>query len=45
MKDGTVMKVERMERPFVYLENGVSALFSVEVKKGNDAFIVFFRLK
>lgn len=45
LNNGTVMKVERMERPFVYLENGEPAVFSVGVKKGNDAFIAFFKLK
>ena len=44
LKDGTVMKVDRMERPFVYVENGVPTLLSFGVKKGNDAFIVFFKL-
>ena len=45
MADGTVMKVSRMERPYVYVENGVPTLLSFGVMKGNDAFIVFFRLK
>lgn len=45
LKDGTIMKVERMERPFVYIEDGEPRLLAVGVKKGNDAFIVFFPLK
>lgn len=45
LKDGTVMRVERMERPFVYQENGKPLVLAVAVKKGNDAFIVFFQLK
>lgn len=45
LKDGTVMKVDRMERPFVYVENEVPMLLSFGVKKGNDAFIVFFPLE
>lgn len=45
LKDGTVMKVDRMERPFVYVENEVPTLLSFGVKKGNDAFIVFFPLE
>lgn len=44
LTDGTIMKVDRMERPFVYIENGRPTLLSLGVKKGNDAFIVFFRL-
>lgn len=45
LKDGTIMKVDRMERPFIYLENGKPCILSFGVKKGNDAFIVFFKLK
>lgn len=42
--DGSVMRVDRMERPFVFLEDGQPALLSFGVKKGKDAFIVFFKL-
>lgn len=45
LKDGTVMKVDRMERPYVYLEEGEIKMLSFGVKKGNDSFIVFFRCK
>lgn len=45
LKDGTVMQIERMERPSVYLEAGKPAIFSVAVKNGNDSFICFFELK
>lgn len=45
LKDGSVMKVDRMERPYMFLENGKPAMLSFGVKKGNDSFIVFFRLK
>lgn len=44
LKDGTIMKVSRMERPFVYIENDVPLLLSVAVQKGNDSFIVLFPL-
>ena len=44
LNDGTLMKVERMERPFVYVEDGKPKLLLFGVKKGNDAFIVFFPL-
>lgn len=44
LNDGTTMKVNRMERPFVYVENGQPKLLVVGVKKGDDAFIVFFQL-
>lgn len=45
LASGEVMKVDRMERPFVFAEDGVPRLLSVGVKKGNDAFIVFFPLE
>lgn len=45
LNDGAVMNVDRMERPFIYVKDGVPQLLSCGVKKGNDAFIVFFQLK
>lgn len=45
LNNGTVMKVDRMERPSVYIEDGIPRLLSFGVKKGNDAFIVIFKLK
>lgn len=43
LTDGTVMKVDNMERPFVYIENGNPVMLSFAVKKGNDSFIVMFK--
>ena len=43
--DGSVMKVERMERPNVFVESGKPVMLSFAVKQGKDAFIVFFKLK
>lgn len=45
LKDGKIMKVDRMERPFVFIEDGKPKVLSFGVKKGNDAFIVFYPLK
>jgi len=45
MKDGTWFKPDRMERPFVYLENGIPAVLCVAVKQGNDSWNVFVPLK
>ncbi|MCX6309234.1 MAG: glycoside hydrolase family protein [Bacteroidia bacterium] len=42
--DGTVLKPDRMERPFVFQENGVPASLSFGVKQGDDAYIVFIPL-
>lgn len=44
LNDGRIMKVDRMERPSVYIENDEPKLLSFGVKKGNDAFIVIFKL-
>lgn len=44
MKDGSVIKVDRMERPNVYIEDDRPVLLSFAVKKGNDAYVVFFKL-
>lgn len=44
LKDGTIMKMDRMERPYIYLENDRPCMLSFAVKKGNDSFIVFYRL-
>lgn len=42
LKDGTVMKIQRMERPFAYVENGLPVQLSFAVYDRGDAFIVFF---
>lgn len=45
LKDGSVMKVNRMERPSIFFENGEPKVLSFAVKKNKDAFIVFMDLK
>lgn len=45
LDDGTIMNVDRMERPFVYIEDDEPKLLVVGVKQGNDTFIVFFPLE
>lgn len=45
LSDGTIMKVDRMERPYVYIEDDEIRMLSFGVKKGNDSFIVFFECK
>lgn len=45
LPDGSVMKIDRMERPSVYIENGKVKMLSFAVMKGADAFIVFMKLK
>ncbi len=41
LKNGKTIKPDRLERPFVYLENNEPQVLSLAVKKGDDAFIVF----
>lgn len=41
MEDGTTLKPDRMERPFVYQEDGLPKVLSVAIKKGNDSYNVF----
>jgi len=45
LPDGSIYKINRMERPSVYQENGELKMLSFAVMKGNDAFIVFLSLK
>ncbi len=39
--DGTVIKPDRMERPFIYEENGQPEVLSLAVKKGDESYTVF----
>lgn len=41
LEDGTVIGPDRMERPFVYHENGQPQVLSVAVKKGEESYTVF----
>ncbi|MCQ0111850.1 hypothetical protein SAMN04487906_1362 [Zhouia amylolytica] len=42
MKDGTVFKADRLERPFVYTDNdGQPVVLCLAAKKGDDAYSVF----
>lgn len=41
MDDGSELIPERMERPFLYQEEGEPKVLSMAVKKGDDAYIVF----
>ncbi len=41
LADGTTLSPDRMERPFIYQEDGKPKVLSVAVKKGNDSYTVF----
>ncbi len=45
MKSGCEIEPDRMERPFVYTENGEPQVISLAVKKDDEAYIVFIPVK
>ena len=45
MKDGTLLKPDRLERPFIYTENGKPTVLSLAVKKGDESYSIFIPLK
>ncbi|WP_346239574.1 glycoside hydrolase family protein [Niabella insulamsoli] len=44
MASGGIQKYDRIERPFIYTENGEPKVLSLALKKGDDSFIVFIPL-
>ncbi|MET2984453.1 alpha-L-fucosidase [Aureibaculum conchae] len=44
-KDGSIIEPDRMERPFVYHENGEPILLMVAVKKGDESYSVFIPIE
>ena len=40
-QDGTQLKPDRLERPFVYTEDSEPRVLSLAVRKGDDSYIVF----
>ncbi len=45
MADGTMLKPDRLERPFVYTEGGEPKVISMAVKKGDDSYTIFLPVK
>ncbi len=45
LKSGGFIQPQRMERPFLFVENGKARVLSLAVKKGNDSYIVFVPIK
>jgi alpha-L-fucosidase len=41
LENGSEINPDRLERPFVYAENGEPKVLSLAVKKGNESYIVF----
>ena len=44
LSDGSHLLPDRMERPFVYVENDVPIVLTLAVKKGNDTYSIFIPL-
>lgn len=42
--NGTYINPDRMERPFIFIENGFLKVLSLAIKEGNDAYSVFIPL-
>ncbi|MFT7034365.1 MAG: alpha-L-fucosidase [Cyclobacteriaceae bacterium] len=45
MANGSVLKPDRMERPFIYIENGRPTVLSLAVKKGDESYSIFIPFK
>ena len=45
MADGSLFKPDRIERPFVFYENGRAKALSLAVKNGDESFSVFLPIK
>lgn len=45
LKDGSIIKPDRMERPFIYHENGEPKVLSLAVKKGNESYTIFIPIE
>jgi alpha-L-fucosidase len=45
MEDGTYLTPDRLERPFVYIENGKPEVLSLAARKGNAAYNILIPIK
>ena len=45
LKDGTIIEPDRMERPFIYVENNKPKTLVLAVKKGDESYSVFIPIK
>ena len=44
-ENGTVIMPDRMERPFIFVENGLPQVLSLAVKKGDESYTVFLPIR
>ncbi|MGM9478524.1 glycoside hydrolase family protein [Pedobacter sp. GSP4] len=45
MADGSTLKPERVERPYVFVEKGKPVVLAVSVKQGNESWNIFIPIK
>ena len=45
MQDGSILKPDRMERPFIYAEDGEPKVLSLAVKKGDESYTVYIPIE
>ena len=45
MKNGKILKPDRMERPFIYIENGEALTLCLAILEGNRSYMVFVPIK
>ena len=45
MEDGSIFKPDRLERPFIFYEDGKPKVLSVAIKNGNESYSVFIPIK
>ncbi len=45
LKDGSMLIPDRLERPFIYHENGKPKVLSLAVKKGNNSYSIFIPIE
>ena len=41
MQDGSILRPDRLERPFIYLEEGEPRVLCLAVKKGDESYCIF----
>jgi hypothetical protein len=45
LEDGSTLKPDRLERPFIFTENGEPTVLSLAVKKGNESYTIFIPIE
>lgn len=45
MAEGSMLIPDRLERPFIYTENGEPSVLSLAVKKGDDSYTIFIPIE